>query len=472
MPDTALPPAPASVHFMGMGGIGVSGLARILLQSGYRVSGCDLTPNRLTDGLIAGGAAMHQGHDPAHVDGVDLLIISSAVPAENPELAAARARHIPVIKRAELLALLLGRQRTIAVAGTHGKTTTSALVASILLDAGLDPTAFVGGEVRGLDGPGTAANARAGHGIWAVAEADEYDASFLRLAPAVAIVTNVEADHLDFYGDLAGVRRSFAAFIARLSADGVLIACADDATTMELAAEARCRVVTYGLDGAAHWVARNIVLGSSGAHFTVRAPVCGAIAVATRLSGRHNVANALAAMAAAAEAGVEPGVAARTLDRFEPPRRRQDVKGHAAGGAVVLDDYAHHHTEIRATLAGLRLRYPGHRIRVAFQPHTYSRTKTFLAETAASFDAADDVAVMEIYAAREHDTLGVSGRDVVDAVRHAGRCATFAPTLDDVSAWLGRDDGPDVLLVTMGAGDIWKAAERVVGSGQQVDYRG
>ncbi len=459
MDNPSLLPPPAHVHFMGVGGIGVSGLAHILLARGYRVSGCDLTVGRLTDELAARGATIYQGHDPAHLDEVDLLVISAAVRPDEPEYAAALARGIPTVKRAALLGLLLRPFQTIGVAGTHGKTTTSALVAAILLDAGLDPTAFIGGEVPALGG-----NARDGRGRWAVAEADEYDRSFLRLTPAVAVVTNVEADHLDIYDDLAGVMGAFAAFIALLPPDGALIVCADDPRALQLAADAPCRIVTYGLDGTdvlVDWRARDVTLDERGARFTLDAPDHAPLTVTTPLTGLHNVSNAVAALAACAEADVAPEQAIRALAAFEAPRRRQEVKGRTPGGALVLDDYAHHPTEIRATLAGLRARYPDKRLRVVFQPHTYTRTRATLAETGASFADADEVAITEVYAARERDTLGVSGRDVVAAAQAAGARATFTPTLDDAARWLAAADGPDVVLVTMGAGDIWKAGERV-----------
>jgi UDP-N-acetylmuramate--alanine ligase len=437
-----------------------------LLERGYRVSGCDLVPNRLTAELAALGATVYQGHDPAHLAGVDLLVISSAVRPHNSELVAALAQGLPAVKSAELLAMVLDGLRTMAVAGTHGKTTTGALVAALLLDAGLDPTAFIGGEVPALGAGGAPRNARVGGGAWAVAEADEYDARFLHLSPTVAIVTNVEADHPDFYEDLAAVRRAFAAFIARLPGDGALIACADDPIVKELAAAAPCRVVTYALGAAADWTAHDVTLDATGARFTLRAPGAHGVTVTPPLSGWHNVANTLAALAAAAEVGVPPASAVRTLERFEPPRRRQEPKGRTAHGALVIDDYAVHPTEIRVTLAGLRARYPGRRLRVAFQPHTYTRTRAFLAPLGASFGDADALAVAEVYAARESDPLGVSGRDVVSAARAAGTCATFTPTLGDVVRWLAADAGPDVVLVTMGAGDIWKAGERIAVSRQ------
>lgn len=456
MSNSGLPPLPAAIHFMGLGGIGVSGLARILLDCGHTVSGCDLAPSRLTDELAARGATVYQGHDPAHLDGVDLLVISAAVRQGNPELDTALERGLPTIKRAVLLGRLLDGLRTIAVAGTHGKTTTSALVAAMLLRAGLDPTAFIGGEVPALGG-----NARAGHGAWAVAEADEYDASFLRLTPAVAIITNIEADHLDYYVDLESIKRAFAQFIALLPATGALIVCADDPVVLELAARAPCRVVTYALESPAHWSAREIVLNERGAAFTLAAPSGEARRVTTPLAGRHNVANTVAALAATAEAGAALEISVDAAAGFAPPRRRQEVKGRAAGGALVVDDYAHHPTEVRATLAGLRALYPGKRLRVAFQPHTYSRTRALLAETGASFGDADEVAIGEVYAARESDTLGVSGRDVAMAAQASGARASFTPTIEDAACWLARDDGPDVVLITMGAGNIWKAGDMV-----------
>jgi UDP-N-acetylmuramate--alanine ligase len=284
----------------------------------------------------------------------------------------------------------------------------------------------------------------------------------LRLTPEVAIVTNVEADHLDFYGDLDGVRRAFAAFAGRLPERGTLVLCGDDAGAAQLRSHARCRVVTYGLDGSPDWTAREVRLTAEGAAFTVYVPDGTQVAMETRLAARHNVLNTLAALAACDAAGVAPAQAAETLRRFQPPRRRMEVKGRSVHGALILDDYGHHPTEVRSTLAGLRLRYPGLRLRVAYQPHTYSRTKAFLAETGASFDDADEVAIADIYAARESDTLGVTAGDVVDAVRRAGRPVTYAPALEDVASWLAQDDGEDVVLVTMGAGDIWKAGERLV----------
>jgi UDP-N-acetylmuramate--alanine ligase len=257
------------------------------------------------------------------------------------------------------------------------------------------------------------------------------------------------------------VRRSFAAFVERLSPEGTLVVCADDAEATLLTTCAQGRVVTYGLNRPADWAAHDLALDAHGARFTVRT-AGRSLAVATRLSGRHNVANALAAMAAAAEAGVPVEQSAKVLKRFEPPLRRQEIKGRTSRGALVLDDYAHHHAEIAATLRGLRLRYPGRRLRVAFQPHTYSRTRAFLTEIAASLCEADDVAVAEVYAARERDTLGIGGADLARAARCAGACAVLTPSLDDVVDWLARDDGPDVLLVTMGAGDIWQAGERLL----------
>jgi len=456
-PAALLPPPPASVHFMGLGGIGVSGLAAVLLARGYRVGGCDLTMGALTESLRANGAVVYEGHDPAHLAGVDLLVVTSAVAASNPELAAARAAGLPVLKRAALLGALLRPLDTIVVAGSHGKTTTSALIASILFEAGLDPTAFVGGEV-----PALGSNARVGRGEWAVAEGDEYDYSFLQLRPRVAVVTNVEHDHSDIYEDLAAVEEAFRRFIALLPPDGALVVCRDDAAALRLSASASCRVLTYGLDGPADWTASDITLDEYGAHFTLHRRDDGAtLPVRTTLSGRHNVANAVAAVAAVAEAGVSPATAARILERTQGPRRRQEVKGHAAGGALIVDDYAHHPTEIAATLAGLRARYPSQRLRVAYQPHTYSRTRLLLAETGASLRLADDVAVTEIYAARETNTFGVSGQDVVAATNVAGGHATLTPHVSDAAAWLALDAGADVVLVTMGAGDIWRAGETV-----------
>ena len=361
------------LHFVGAGGVGMSGIAEILLlATPLEISGCDLARSDVTARLEKLGAKISIGHDPAHLAQADLVVISSAVAESNPEVAAARERGIPVIRRAEMLGEIMRLKQGVAVAGTHGKTTTTSLTGMVLTEAGFDPTIVVGGQVHIL---GT--NARLGKGDYLVAEADEYDRSFLELTPVVAVITNVEADHLDTYRDLDDILEAFATFANRVPFFGAVVACADDAGVRRLLPRIKKRVVTYGESPEAMLTARSLRLEATSTTFDVWDAGEGSLgSVRLRLPGRHNVLNALAAVAAARELLIPFETIARALAAFTGVVRRFELKGER-DGVLVVDDYAHHPTEIRATLAAARQVYPQRRLVALFQPHLFSRTRDF-----------------------------------------------------------------------------------------------
>ncbi|MBI2939011.1 MAG: UDP-N-acetylmuramate--L-alanine ligase, partial [Chloroflexi bacterium] len=379
------------VHFVGVGGTGMSGLALLTQAEGCTVSGCDLQLSAVTDDLVQRGIRVFPGHDFAHADGIDLLVVSSAVLADNPDVIRARARAIPVVKRAELLGELTRRRRTLAIAGTHGKTTTTAMLTLILTTAGLDPGALVGGVV-----PELGSGARVGRGPHLVVEADEFDGSFLRFSPWVAVITNVEADHLDYYHDLAAIEEAFGQFASLVPRDGRLIVCGEQAGSRRCAARARSPSWTYGFGDAVDWQAADVQPNARGGNdFTALYQGAEYARLSLRIPGRHNVLNALAATAASHVAGAGPEAASRTLATFDGVRRRFELKG-MVGGVAVYDDYAHHPTEIAVVLQAARERRP-RRLVVLFQPHTYNRTRALFADFVRALSMADRVVVADIY---------------------------------------------------------------------------
>jgi UDP-N-acetylmuramate--alanine ligase len=444
------------VHLIGIGGIGLSAIARVLHGWGYRVSGSDQQVSALTETLAAEGIVVHAGHQAEHVVGADLVIVSSAVPADNPEVVEGRRRGLPVLKREQFLGELTGGRHTLAVAGVHGKTTTTAMIAWILIQAELDPSFVVGGVMKNL-----ASNAGAGTGPHFVIEADEYDRAFLGLQPDVALVTTLEHDHPDCYPTFEEMRAAFLAFAGGVTGGGLLIVGGEDAEARrigELVASHGRRVETYGFDSSWDWRAEGTQLGNSAAfqvwHQDNKLGTC-----ALQMPGRHNVLNALAALAATSEVGVGFNTAAAALTRFRGTERRFEVKGQVSS-ITVIDDYAHHPTEIRATLDAARLKFPGRPIWAVFQPHTYSRTAALMDHFATAFGEADHVLVTEIYAARELDAMGVSGRDVVARMDHPD--VQHVETLDDaVAALLARIQPGDV-IITLGAGDGYLIGTRVL----------
>jgi UDP-N-acetylmuramate--alanine ligase len=445
------------LHFVGAGGVGMSGLAEILLLSTpLEISGCDLTPSENTERLLTLGARIATGHDPRHVAEADLVVVSSAVDESNPEVAEARRRGVPVIRRAEMLAEIMRLKQGIAIAGTHGKTTTTSLTGMVLTEAGFDPTIVVGGQVRIL---GT--NARLGKGDFLVAEADEYDRSFLELTPVVAVVTNIEADHLDTYRDLSDILDSFTIFANRVPFYGAVVACIDDPGVGRILSRIKRRVVTYGESDQASLRAADISLEASGTTFEVREGETWTLGrVRLRLPGKHNVLNALAAIAVGRELSIPFPVISRALAEFSGVVRRFETKGER-DGVLVVDDYAHHPTEITATLAAARQVYPQRRLVALFQPHLFSRTRDFASAFGHALMACDLAVVTDVYPSREKALPGVTGELVARAAREAGHPqVVYVPEKAKVVAELERVLESGDLLVTMGAGDVGKMGEK------------
>jgi UDP-N-acetylmuramate--alanine ligase len=437
-----------NIHFVGIGGIGMSGIAEILSERGIHVSGCDLKTSSGTDLLVSRGIEVVAGHDPAHVKDADLVVYTSAVKGSNAELDAARGRGIPVVKRKEILGTIANEKRGVAVSGTHGKTTTSAMIACILEEAGLDPTVIVGGMLRNL---GT--NARNGHGAFAVVEADEYDRSFHELHPDVAVVTNIEPDHLEYYQTFEAIEEAFAIFAGQAR---VVVGCVDEAAVAKLLGTLRPahKTIGYGLSEGAEVRAVDIAFHDRGSSFEV--PGVGFFKLFA--PGEHNVRNALAAIAVARELGIEAATIANALARFLGVDRRFQILGDYAG-AIVVDDYAHHPTEIRATLEAARRGYPERRLIALFQPHLYSRTIDFARQFAAALAIADVALVAPIYAAREQPVDGISARIISDA---SERVEFLDRSHTEILNELRRRLRPNDLFITMGAGDVHEIAEALV----------
>jgi len=452
------------LHFVGAGGVGMSGIAEILIQATpLEISGCDLARSDVTARLERLGAKIAVGHDPSHVENADLVVISSAVGESNAEVAAARAKGIPVIRRAEMLGEIMRLKQGVGVAGTHGKTTTTSLTGMVLTEAGFDPTIVVGGQVHIL---GT--NARLGKGDYLVAEADEYDRSFLELTPVVAVITNIEADHLDTYRDLDDIHDAFAAFANRVPFFGAVVACADDPGVRQILPRIKRRVVTYGESPDAHIAARSVRLEANATTFDVWDAEQGRLgAVRLRLPGRHNVLNALAAVAAGRELLIPFETIARALAAFTGVVRRFELKGER-DGVLVVDDYAHHPTEIRATLSAARQVYPGRRLVALFQPHLFSRTRDFTEEFGKALAAADVNVVLDVYPSREKPIPGVTGELVAEATRRAGHTRViYTHEKKRVVGTLEQTLAPGDLLLTMGAGDVVKFGEEYLKRGQR-----
>ncbi len=450
------------VHFVGIGGSGMSGIAEVMLSLGYQVQGSDLRSNPLVERLRAQGATVFIGHDRENIRNADAVVVSSAVNESNPEVAAARDALMPVVQRAEMLAELMRFRYSIAVAGTHGKTTTTSLIASVLAEGGLDPTFVIGGRLKSAN-----TNARLGQGEYLVAEADESDASFVHLKPMLAIVTNIDADHMSTYdGDIDKLRLSFVEFLHNLPFYGLAVMCTDDTGVNEILAQVGRSMITYGIDGDADIRAENIRFDKNLTAFdVVRKGHEVSVEINLRLPGLHNVRNALAAIAVAGELQVSDQAVVDALAKFEGIDRRFQNYGEIrtrAGTVMLVDDYGHHPTELAATLAAARAGWPQRRIVLAFQPHRYSRTRDLLDDFATVLSDADVLVLLEVFAAGEDPIAGADGRAIARAVRSRGgvepvfieSTAELLPVLEGLLA-----DG-DILL-TMGAGDIGAAAARL-----------
>ena len=458
------------IHFVGVGGAGMSGIAEILHNLGYTVSGSDQADGAVTRRLAELGIRIHIGHDAAHIEGAEALVTSTAVKGDNPEVIAARSRRIPVVPRAEMLAELMRFKRGVAVAGTHGKTTTTSLTASVLAEGGLDPTFVIGGQLLAAG-----ANARLGGGQWLVAEADESDGSFLRLSPAVAIVTNIDADHLENYGgDFEQVKRAFSEFLHRLPFYGLAVLCIDDAEVAALAANTSRHVVTYGFAEHADVRAEGVSQQGGRMHYTLCLPDGSRTACTLALPGKHNVQNALAASAVAWQLGVANDAIARALQNFAGIGRRFNQLAKlplATGGDVVLvDDYGHHPKELAAVFEAARGGWADKRLVVAFQPHRYSRTRDLFDEFAAVLSTVDALVLTEVYPAGEAPIAGADAKSLARSIRTRGRVDPVvvgsAGELADALVGVLRDGD---LLLMMGAGDIGAAAQQIARDGLQGD---
>ena len=442
------------VHMLGIGGSGMAGIAEVLINLGYEVSGSDLKKSAATQRLVELGAKVSYGHKAEYVEGADAIVVSSAVKESNPELAFARENLIPVVRRAEMLAELMRFRYGIAIAGTHGKTTTTSLVASVLAEGGLDPTFVVGGRVKA-----TGANARLGAGSYFVAEADESDASFLLLNPLISVVTNIDADHLETYGgDFKKLTRVFIDFLHRLPFYGLAVLCADDPVVRDVLKEIGRPITTYGFASDANVRAEDVRPEGTGAYFVAVLPDGTRESMHVNLPGRHNVQNALAAIAVAHELGVSVEAIRRALDKFQGVGRRCESHGEIKVGGkrmLVVDDYGHHPREIAATFQAMRSAHPSRRLVVAFQPHRYTRTRDLFEDFCAVLSTADALLLTDVYAAGEEPIEGADGRALARCVRARGKVEpVFVKSPSEVADALPGVAQDGDLLLTLGAGDI------------------
>jgi UDP-N-acetylmuramate--alanine ligase len=445
------------LHFTGIGGIGMSGIAEVLLNLGYTISGSDVKLTPVTDRLAKLGATVYEGHQASHVSGAKALVVSSAVDEQNPEVQEARRLQIPVIPRGELLAELMRLKYGIAVAGSHGKTTTTSMVATILNHAGLDPTVVVGGKVATMGG----ANARVGKSDFLVVESDESDRSFLKLAPILAVVTNIDREHLDCYSSLDDIRAAFIEFVNKVPFYGAVILCLADENVQSILPFVRRRIITYGRSAQAEIEAQDVRCSPFASDFSVRFREIDLGQFHLAVPGEHNVLNALAAIGVALELKVVPEKIRAGLALFSGVDRRFQIRGKQAD-VTVIDDYGHHPTEIRATLAAARLCGYG-RIHVIFQPHRYTRTFHLMDEFARSFMQADRLYVLDIYAASEQPIEGVTAQALVERIRQFGhRAVEYAESMNAaVDAVVGGVE-PGDLVLTLGAGNVWQAGDLVL----------
>ena len=443
------------IHFIGVGGSGMSGIAEVLMTMGYQVSGSDLKTGEVTDRLVRLGGRVFPGHHPSNVAGAQVVVYSSAVKPDNPELVAAREAGLPVIGRAEMLAELMRMKYGVAVGGSHGKTTTTSMVAAVLARGGLDPTIVVGGRLHALG-----SNARLGHGQFMVAEADESDGSFLRLNPAVTVITNVDREHLDHYADLDAVRQAFVYFANRVPFYGVTIACADDAQVREILPRITKRVLLYGTRPESEVRAENVELVPHGSRFRVSSAGRDLGAIDLQLPGAHNVLNALAAVAVGLELEVAFAQIAEALGAFRGVSRRFETRGNL-GGVRVVDDYGHHPTEVAATLAAAR--GLGGKVFVIFQPHRFSRTAALREEFGACFGDADRVWILDVYPAGETPIPGATAQSLVEsALAQGARHVAHAADASAAVAEIAEAVRPGDTVITLGAGDVWKLADELL----------
>jgi UDP-N-acetylmuramate--alanine ligase len=456
------------IHFVGIGGSGMSGIAEVLLTLGYRVSGSDVARNAATERLARLGATIAQGHAVEHITGADAVVVSTAVSPGNPEIAAARSRRVPVVPRAVMLAELMRLKQGIAIAGTHGKTTTTSLVASVLAAGGLDPTFVIGGRLNSAG-----ANARLGSGEYIVVEADESDASFLNLAPVLAVVTNIDNDHMETYGhDFTRLKQAFIEFLGHLPFYGAAVLCIDDANVRDILPFVSKPVISYGFATEAQVRAIDVQADGTQMHFTVAREGAAPLPVVLNLPGLHNVANALAAIAVGTELGVADEAVVEALAKFTGVGRRfaryGDLPAQSGGTYALVDDYGHHPVEMAATLSAARGAFPGRRLVLAFQPHRYTRTRDCFEDFVKVLSTVDVLLLAEVYAAGETPIVAADGRSLARALRVAGKVEPiFVESLEELTTALADVVRDGDVVITMGAGSIGQVPSRLTGGGAE-----
>jgi UDP-N-acetylmuramate--alanine ligase len=448
---------PQHVHFVGIGGIGMSGIAEVLLTLGYQVSGSDIRPSPITDRLAKLGATIFIGHRAENVGEAKAVVVTSALDASNPEVAEARRLQVPVIPRGELLAELMRLKFGVAIAGSHGKTTTTSMVASILNAANMDPTVVVGGRVAAMQG----SNARVGKSTILVVESDESDGSFLKLAPILAVVTNIDREHLDHYASLEDVQAAFTEFVNKVPFYGAVVVCMEDENIQQIFPSIRRRTITYGRSAQVDLEIQNVALAPDGSRFLVRRRGSDLGEFQLNVPGIHNVLNATAAIGAGLEMEIPVAQIQEGLAAFSGVDRRFSVRG-TENGITVVDDYGHHPTEIKATLDAARLS-PYRQIHVLFQPHRFSRTKYLLDDFGTAFHQADNLYLLDIYSASEPRIEGVSAEALVEKIRSYGHRSTqYVPTIDEGVAAVAAAAEPGDLIITLGAGSVSQAADKIL----------
>lgn len=448
---------PQQLHFTGIGGIGMSGIAEILLNLGYTITGSDVKLSPITERLTALGARIYEGHDASNIVGARALVVTSALDSQNPELLEARRLGIPVIPRGELLAELMRLKFGIAIAGSHGKTTTTSMVATILGGASKDPTVVVGGRVSTMGG----SNARLGKSEFLVVESDESDGSFLKLSPILAVVTNIDREHLDHYADIEEIRSAFAEFINKVPFYGAAVVCLDDENVQQVLPEVRRRIITYGFGAQSKLMITDTSCGHMSSDFSLRLKSIDLGRFHVGVPGVHNVLNATAAIGVAIELEVPPDTIREALAEYRGVDRRFQIRGEEKG-VTVIDDYGHHPTEIRATLGAARqCNYS--RIIVIFQPHRYTRTEALLDDFARAFHHAECVYLLDIYAASEKPIEGVSAQGLAERMKDFGhRCAVYAGTMEKAVDMVVSDAKEGDAVLTLGAGNVWQAGDRIL----------
>ena len=445
------------IHFVGIGGIGMSGIAELLLNLGYKVSGSDTASTDITDRLKSLGGTVYKGHHGSRIEGADVVVISSAISPDNPEIIAAAQASVPVIPRAEMLAELMRLKYSIAVAGAHGKTTTTSLIASVLAKGGLDPTVVIGGKLKSIG-----SNALLGQGNFIVAEADESDGSFLKYSPAIAVVTNIDREHLDFYKDIDDIKNAFVEFIDRIPFYGLAVLCLDNEYVQDIIPKIKKRCTTYGMSSQADFHVKNISIEGLKSRYKVYRHGKALGEIALNLPGIHNVYNSMAGIAVGMELGIPFDIIKNALETLQGVQRRLEIKGEAKG-ITVVDDYGHHPTEIKTTLQAAKDSWPDRRIVVVFQPHRYTRTKALFDDFTRAFYQSDHLVILPIYSAGEKKIEGVDSVSLCEGIAsHGHKEVAYMEGHESAVTYLNRILRKNDILLTQGAGDVWKVGMAVL----------